>query len=142
MDDQGNIANSLLNCNMSTGLFESEGNWIVSNGAPSIHSNSGLAAVVLNATAGYRVYYHNSDGAISELSYTPNVLWEYSGIISQDINSLPALAVAFSVSSNITVASARDQQNIAVTRFNKDGSWFRCTQTPRVFRLLLSRSRC
>jgi hypothetical protein len=133
MDSQGNIANALFNCNMTTGLFVSQGNWVISNGAPSIHSNSGLAAVVLGSTAGYRVYYHDNDGAISELSYTSSTDWQYTGIISQDINSLPALAAAFSGTNNITVASARDQRNIATTRYNKDETWFRCTHPPRLY---------
>jgi hypothetical protein len=130
IDSQGNIANALFNCNMTTGLFVSQGNWIISNGAPSIHSNSGLAAVVLGSTAGYRVYFHDNDGAINELAYTASTDWQYNGIISHDINSLPALAAAFGSTNNITVASARDEQNMAATRYNKDETWFRCTDPP------------
>ena len=111
---------------MTTGLFKSIGNWIISDSAPSIHSNSGLAAVVLGSEAGYRVYYHDSDGAINELSYHDNK-WQYNSLISHDINSLPALGAAFSGTNNITVAAPRDEQNIGITRLNKDESWYRST---------------
>lgn len=127
LDEGGNIANGLLNCNMNTGLFQSQGNWIISHDAPSIHPNSGLAALVLGSEAGYRVYYHDSDGAISELGFTQIDGWTYRGIVSNDINSLPALAAAFSGKENITLVSPRDSQNIATTRYNKNEKWYRST---------------
>ncbi len=114
---------------MTTGLFKTNGNWIVSDDDYSIHSNSGLAAVVLGATEGYRVYYHDSDGAINELKYY-NKVWAYNALISHDINSLPALGSAFSGSGNITVAGPRDDQTIGVTRLNKDESWYRSMPLP------------
>lgn len=110
---------------MSTGLFQSQGSWVISNDVPSIHSNSGLTAVVLGAESGYRVYFHDADGAINELGYTNADNWKYHGIISKDINSLPALGAAFSGEKNITIASPRDESNMAVVRLNKDDSWFR-----------------
>ena len=130
INDQGNITNGLFNCNMSTGLFQSQGNWVISSDVPSIHSNSGLTAVVLGSQAGYRVYFHDADGAINELGYTPEDNWGYRGIVSKDINSLPALGAAFSGEKNITVASPRDESNMAVVRLNKDDSWFRSTSPP------------
>ncbi|KAK4155316.1 hypothetical protein C8A00DRAFT_13620 [Chaetomidium leptoderma] len=128
INDQGNVANGLFNCNMSTGLFQSVGNWVIGNDAPSIHSNSGLAAVVLGSQAGYRVYYHDSDGAVNELGYVPDDdAWTYRGLLSHDINSLPALGAAFSGKDNITVAAPRDEQNIGVIRAQKGDEWERTT---------------
>ncbi|KAK4125302.1 hypothetical protein N657DRAFT_655339 [Parathielavia appendiculata] len=125
---EGQIANTYVRCDMDTGFFKSDGNWVVSRGiVPSIHNNSGLAVVVLSSTAGYRVYYHDSNGAINELSYTNADQWHHRGVISQDDNSLPALAATFSGNNNISVVSARDERNIAVTRWNKDATWFRST---------------
>jgi len=125
LDEQNNVTNALFNCNMTTGRFLNQGNWTITSGAPSVHPNSGLASVLLGATTGYRVYFHDNDGAINELYYTRDTPWQYRGIISQDINSLPALGAAFSGTENITVASPRDEQNIAATRWNNDESWFR-----------------
>lgn len=123
------MANGLYICNDNTGRFvpQGEGNWVISPETASVHSNSGIASVVLGEDTGYRVYYHDSDGAINELHYTRDTGWEHRGIISQDINSLPALGVAFSGKGNITVAAPRDDQNIAVTRWNSDETWFRST---------------
>ncbi|EAQ89649.1 hypothetical protein CHGG_06268 [Chaetomium globosum CBS 148.51] len=127
--EQNTVANGLFICNDNTGRFEpqEEGNWVISPDTATIHSNTGLASVVLGQDTGYRVYYHDSDGAINELHYTRDTGWEHRGIISQDINSLPGLGVAFSGKGNITVAAPRDDQNIAVTRWNSDETWFRTT---------------
>ena len=128
MDDEGNIATAVYHCNMDTGKLRSQGNFIISNDVPSLHPNSGIAAVVLGQQ-GYRVYYHDNDGAINELAYIDKG-WRYRGTISSDINALPALAAAYSGTENITVASSRDEWNIAVTKWNRDGTWFRCTPLP------------
>ncbi|AEO65695.1 uncharacterized protein THITE_2112937 [Thermothielavioides terrestris NRRL 8126] len=127
IDNQGDIINALFNCNMSTGLFQNQGEWPISTNVPSIHANSGLAAVLLGDTAGYRVYFHDNDSAINELGYTTADGWNYRGVISHDINSLPGLGAAFSGTDNITVVSPRDSQNIATTRLNADSTWFRST---------------
>ncbi|KAL2262939.1 hypothetical protein VTK26DRAFT_8865 [Humicola hyalothermophila] len=141
IEESGEVANGYFECNMSTGLFQSTGNWIISGNrlAPSIHPDTGLAAVVLGATAGYRVYYHDNDGAINELAYTPGGDWEYLGVISNDINNLPALAATFTDKENITVVSARDDSNIALTRYNKDETWHRAT-IPRALKGNLTNS--
>ncbi|KAJ4298723.1 hypothetical protein N0V88_003755 [Collariella sp. IMI 366227] len=115
IDSENNIVNALLNCDMTTGHFATQGTWIVSNDAPPPHSNSGLAAIVLGESGGYRVYYHDADGAINELKYTNEDGWSWNAVISHDINSLPALAAAFSSKNNITVVSSRDEQNIGAT---------------------------
>ncbi|KAH6630428.1 hypothetical protein B0J18DRAFT_407678 [Chaetomium sp. MPI-SDFR-AT-0129] len=122
----GNIANTDVICDMNTGLFKSKGNWIISTDAPSVHPNTGLAALVLGETTGYRVYYHDDDGAVNELQYLDNT-WRYRGIVSHDINNLPVLAAAFSGADNITVVSPRDDQNLAAARWMRDQSWNRTT---------------
>lgn len=125
LDGTNNITNAFFHCNMTSGRFLLQGNWTVTSGAPSVHSNSGLAAIVLGEDSGYRVYFHDEDGAINELSYSRNSGWEYHGRISRDINSLPAIGAGFSGKENITVASPRDEENIAATRWNKDETWYR-----------------
>ncbi|KAL2158388.1 hypothetical protein VTH06DRAFT_4436 [Thermothelomyces fergusii] len=127
IDKTNNITNGFFTCNMTSGRFLLQGNWTITSGAPSIHSNSGLSAIVLGEDTGYRVYFHDEDGAINELYYTLDSGWEHRGPISQDINSLPAVGAGFSGRGNITVASPRDERNIAVTRFNRDETWFRTT---------------
>ncbi|KAL2269057.1 hypothetical protein VTJ83DRAFT_3903 [Remersonia thermophila] len=127
--ESNRIANAIFHCNMTTGFFLPQGNWIVSDDVPSIHNSSGLAVLNLGAEAGYRVYYHDEDGAVNELAYYNN-LWRYRGPISKDIGSPPALGAAFSNAENITVVAARDAETIGVTRWNKDETWFH-TSMPR-----------
>jgi hypothetical protein len=111
---------------MTTGKFDFGGNWIASVDVPSIHNNTGLAVVNLGEDGGYRVYYHDEDGMINELAYF-NKQWRPRGPITRDVNILPALGAAFSGVENITVVSSRDSENIGVTRWNRDGSWFHST---------------
>jgi hypothetical protein len=130
LDNNNNIVNAFYYCDMLTGLFQQTGEWVISGGVPSIHANSGLSLVLLGDEAGYRLYFHDDDGAINELGYTPtDNAWKYHGVISQDINSLPAVAAAFSGTNNITVVSPRDAQNIAATRLNRDDTWYRSMTT-------------
>lgn len=120
---------------MTTGLFKTNGNYIISSDAPSIHPNTGLAALVLGETTGYRVYYHDDDGAVNELQYL-NKVWSHRGIVSHDINTLPVLAATFSGAENITVVSPRDDQNLAAARWMKDETWSRSTTLMFLFYLL------
>jgi len=41
---------------MNTGLFRSNGNWIISGEDNTVHNSTSLAALLLGATGGYRVY--------------------------------------------------------------------------------------
>jgi len=125
VDQQNRIANALFHCNMTTGRFQSQGNWIVSGESPSINANTGLASVLLGDVGGYRVYYHDEEGQLSELGYTVDDNWTYRGVISKDVNSLPAIGAIFTGKVNISVATPRDDHSIAVTRYNSDQTWRR-----------------
>ncbi|KAK4453349.1 hypothetical protein QBC34DRAFT_203237 [Podospora aff. communis PSN243] len=124
VERDGALANALLECNMNTGLFKSNGNWIISGADNTVHANTSLAAVLLGATGGYRLYYNDADMTINEIGYQPGGDgWVWRGIISKDIQSSPALGAFFSGKENITVASIRDSQNIEVVRYNSDTTW-------------------
>jgi uncharacterized protein (DUF1501 family) len=114
---------------MTTGKFVTEGSYDISKNAPSVHSKTGLAAVVLGSKTGYRVYYHNANQSISEIGYTTADNWNYNGIISQDTQSSFAIHAAFSGKNNISVVTPRDSKNIEVTRYNSDSSWHISEQT-------------
>ncbi|KAK3693600.1 hypothetical protein B0T22DRAFT_44599 [Podospora appendiculata] len=117
------IVNCVFVCDMSTGLFNRTGSWIVSGPAPSVANNTGLAVTLLGSTAGYRLYYHDETMTVNELSYTVETNWEWHGQISQDPQLSPAIHAAFSGTNNITVVTARDQEDIEVIRLNSDNSW-------------------
>ncbi|KAK3330571.1 hypothetical protein B0H66DRAFT_527919 [Apodospora peruviana] len=123
LDEFNNIINGVFNCNMTTGVFTRQGNWIISNVAPSVSPNSGLAALMLGPTAGYRIYFHDDDMAVNELKYTVDDGWSYTGIISPDAQLSSAIHAAFTGTNNITVVTARDDQNMEVTRFHSDSTW-------------------
>ncbi|KAK0633101.1 hypothetical protein B0T14DRAFT_505848 [Immersiella caudata] len=124
VERDGAIANALLECNMNTGLFKSNGNWIISGEDNTVHANTSLAAVLLGSTGGYRVYYNDADMTINEIGYQPGGDgWVWRGIISKDIQATPALGAFFTGKENITVASVRDAQNVEVVRYNSDTTW-------------------
>ncbi|KAK1750231.1 hypothetical protein QBC47DRAFT_122466 [Echria macrotheca] len=124
IEQGGSIANILLNCNMGTGLFETQGNWIISDSDVGVSNTTGLAALLLGETGGYRVYFNGANNTIDEMRYSPQSnQWSYTGIISQDPQGWGALAAVFSGTENITVASARDPRSIEIVRYNSDTNW-------------------
>lgn len=130
IEAKGGVANVLVECDMKTGRFKSNGNRIVSNEEVKVHANSSLAAVLLGAAGGYRVYFHDENMAINEIGYTNDADWEYRGVISHDQQQWPALGAAFTGSQNISVVSARDAENVEVVRFYNDQTW-RLSTFPR-----------
>jgi hypothetical protein len=128
--EQGQIINSLFQCDWPSGKFTSQGSWVISGDAPSVNSNTGLASLVLGSTAGYRVYYHDDDDAISEIGYTTDTNWHYRDVVSPDHPATNAIHAAFTGSANISVVFPRDSENIEVTRFNTDDSWHICEFYP------------
>ncbi|KAK4192477.1 hypothetical protein QBC35DRAFT_224683 [Podospora australis] len=132
VDEKDQICNAFFECNMTTGLYTNRGSWIVSGSVPSISSNTGLSLVLLGEEGGYRIYYHDKDNKTAELGYTKSSDWEYKGIISEDISQPQAIGAMFNSKDNITVVTPRDDRHIAVTRWNKDQTWWR-TPLPRAF---------
>lgn len=122
-----------MKCDANTGYWLSQGDWIVSGGAPSISSNTGLAAVLLGATDGYRVFYHDNNMTLRQLGYTSATTWADKGAISQDDNLGTAIgAIWVAKSNNITVASPKDSENIEISRWHADNSWHVCEFTEAV----------
>ncbi|KAH8661936.1 hypothetical protein BX600DRAFT_306325 [Xylariales sp. PMI_506] len=122
-DDSDQIINSLLKCDDSTGYWENTGEYVVSGAAPSVASGTGLAAILLSATDGYRVFFHDDDMALRDLVYSPSTTKWTSGFVSQDAGLGNAIATEFSNSNNITVVTPKDNANFEVARWNTDESW-------------------
>jgi hypothetical protein len=118
------IVNALFQCDLETGTFKSQGSWIISADAPSVSNDTGLAAVLLGASAGYRVYFHDDHMAVHQISYTTKTNWLYSGAVSQGQLPSRALHAASSMGArNISVVRPRDDGNIEVSRLCADKSW-------------------
>ncbi|KAI1875932.1 uncharacterized protein JN550_001428 [Neoarthrinium moseri] len=122
-DEGDDIINSLLKCDTNTGYWLNTGDWIVSDGAPSISNSTGLAAVLLGSNDGYRVYYHDTNNTLCQLGYTSDTEWDYKGSVSHDGKLGNAIAAAWSKNKNITVATPKDGENIEVSRFFDDNLW-------------------
>lgn len=123
LDKDNGIANAVLECDMQTGLFKSQGNWIISDSAHSIHPNSGLAVVLLGSSQGYRVYYHDENMAVNELGYAQDEGWEWRRVVSPYHQPMPAMAIG-STNANITIVTAYDEDNLEEIRYNSDGLWW------------------
>jgi hypothetical protein len=108
---------------MTTGYWSNTGDWLISGESPSVANDTGLAAVLLGATTGYRVYYHDVNRTLREIGYTQDTGWRDKGYISRDPNLGTAIAATFFNKNNITVAVARDDANVEVSRYNSDASW-------------------
>ncbi|KAM0257760.1 hypothetical protein ACHAQJ_004211 [Trichoderma viride] len=123
----GTIVNGLYQCNDDSGSFAQTGEYVISNTSnvspDDIHPNTGLAVELLGSTAGYRVFYHNKDGQVNELSYTTSTNWDYGGSVSQDSTSGFALGSAHSSTDNITVVFPKSSKDIEVSRLNQDNTW-------------------
>ncbi|KAJ9155273.1 Protein crumbs 3 [Pleurostoma richardsiae] len=128
-DTKGDLINSYLKCDWDTGLFATQGSWVISGDVPivndvsQVNNATGLASLVLGSTSGYRVYFHDPDWRLHQISYTNDAGWGYSGIVSQDPMAGSGIATQFTGSNNISVATPKDDSNIEVSRYNSDGLW-------------------
>ncbi|KAL7784315.1 hypothetical protein V8C37DRAFT_406365 [Trichoderma ceciliae] len=123
--DNNTIVNGFYQCDPESGTFVQQGEYVISDTAKvkSVHANTGLAVELLGSTAGYRVFYHDEDSQVNELSYTTKTNWNYYGTVSQDPTSGFALGSAHSSTNNITVVFPKSAKDIEVSRLNKDGTW-------------------
>ncbi|KAF3002313.1 hypothetical protein E8E14_004336 [Neopestalotiopsis sp. 37M] len=124
-DVDDNLVNSYLKCDPNTGYWLSQGDYIISGDAPSVASGTGLAAVLLGSTGGYRVFYHDADNrTIRQIGYTSDTSWHDIGAVTQDASLGNAIGAVYSgKNSNITVAAAMGSQNIEVGQWFDDDSW-------------------
>ncbi|OTB17046.1 hypothetical protein K445DRAFT_43009, partial [Daldinia sp. EC12] len=122
MDNSDAIVNALLKCDWNTGHWENSGEYVVSGGAPKVAPDSGISAVLLGSTEGYRVYYSDLEGTLHAIGYTPSTTWSYYGVVSQDVASSQAIGSTFS-DTNITVVRPRDGENMGVSQLYNDTMW-------------------
>ncbi|KAI0173604.1 hypothetical protein GGR52DRAFT_394920 [Hypoxylon sp. FL1284] len=122
MDSSDEIVNAVLKCDSNSGHWYSTGEYIISGGSPKVASDTGLAAVLLGSTDGYRVFYNGLDGTLHQIGYTTTTTWQYYGVVSNDKMGSQAIAATFA-NKNITVVRPRDGKNVGVSRLYKDGLW-------------------
>ncbi|KAI0018829.1 hypothetical protein F4780DRAFT_494549 [Xylariomycetidae sp. FL0641] len=125
IDSSDAIVNSVLNCDWDSGEWRNTGDYIISNGAPKLATDTSIAAVLLGSTEGYRVFYNDLDGTLQEIGYTSNDSWSYKGVVSHDKISSSAISVTYYAdNSNMTILRPRDSENIGVSQWHDDGLWW------------------
>ncbi|KAK3954850.1 hypothetical protein QBC32DRAFT_335219 [Pseudoneurospora amorphoporcata] len=129
LDEFNSIRNAIFKCNASTGLYmDSETQFwpVVADGAPTPHTNSGMAVFNRGDKLGYRLYYHDEKMHLNELRYDPNTFtWSWEGTINHDVPSNNAIAAtAGKENGNFTVVTPRDDKNIQLTRWGLDKNWY------------------
>ncbi|KAF4341877.1 hypothetical protein FBEOM_4194 [Fusarium beomiforme] len=117
--------NGFYTCDMKTGKFERNGEWIISEtaGVESIHNETGLSVVNLGAEGGYRLFYHNEERHLMMMWFTGPDNWNDGGAVSQDTAGGMAIGSAVYDKENITVVSPRGTEDIEVSGLQKTGLW-------------------
>lgn len=100
----------------------------MAGGAPAPHTNSGIAAFLRDQNRGYRLYYHDKDMHLNELSYDPDTTtWSWEGAINHDVPGSNAIAaVDGRDQGNFTIFTPRDDKNIQITQWGLDKNWYIC----------------
>lgn len=134
----GAIVNGYYECNMTTGKFNRQGEYLISQTAKldSIHNKTGLAVELLGAEDGYRVFYHNNESQVMMMSYNTVADWKSAGIVSQDPQAGMVLSSAHYGNQNISVIFAQGDENVEVAQLADDRKWRLGKQS---FTLLISR---
>jgi hypothetical protein len=94
----------LAQCDTSESNFTVTGTYLTSqNLTTGINNSTGLAALLLSSSEGYRVFYHNTTGYLHQYTYQAAIGW------TDGIPLSPDLPHGFSVS-----AAAKDSGNYSV----------------------------
>ncbi|CAI4213226.1 unnamed protein product [Parascedosporium putredinis] len=92
-----------------------------------LNRNSGIAAVLLGATDGIRVYVHSEQYEIHSLSFTNDRDWKYDKIVNPDRDKSSTAIGAlsrFGNSNEITLITPKDGTNMEETKLDPDGIWY------------------
>ncbi|KAK1985887.1 hypothetical protein LZ30DRAFT_335470 [Colletotrichum cereale] len=130
--EDGAIVNGYFVCNFTSGHYALTGEYTISAtaGVESIHNETGLTVELLGAENGYRVFFHDEKKRVNIMTYTTKTDWQLGEPVSQDPVGGMGLTSVHSGQLNISVAYAKDAENLEVARFFKDETW-RLATLPR-----------
>lgn len=129
-DEFNNLVNVRYRCNLETGKLEKEKDEVISDELPKtvkLNRNSGIAAVLLGATDGIRVYVHSEQYEIHSLTFTNDRDWKYDKIVNPDRDKSSTAIGALSRygnSNEITLITPKDGANMEETKLDPDGVWY------------------
>lgn len=134
-----NIVELLIQCTFSSGECTTLQNFGISSGVTTgVNEETGLAVLLISATAGYRVYYHDSAGQVRELSYIANSAnWADGALVSaHNVTSGFGLAATAADKTNVTVYSVLNGTEVYAMEKNvtsSNSTWSPCKTAPIVF---------
>jgi hypothetical protein len=96
---------------------------MISSGMPKPAQDTSLSALLLGATAGYRIYYHDTDKNLQQIDYNPSIqTFLYGGVVSQDNFSSGAVSAAYDMSGDVSVIG-NTMANIEVAGPGPHNTW-------------------
>ncbi|OTB07460.1 hypothetical protein M426DRAFT_33003, partial [Hypoxylon sp. CI-4A] len=122
LNEHDDIINAVLQCDWNTGKWQSTGEYVTSGGSPRVSPTTGISAVLLGSSDGYRVLYNDLTGTLQQIGYTSATTWGYYGVVSQDKASSQAIATTF-YNLNVSVVRPRDDENLGISQLNSNHSW-------------------
>ncbi|KAM0506850.1 hypothetical protein ACHAP9_003196 [Verticillium nonalfalfae] len=141
-DSSNNLVYARYECNATSGAYALHNSEIISTALPdgiALHDRTALNAVLLGAEEGIRVYVHDEERRIHELSFHNPTGWLHGGLVADQPGNGFALASAASAEKEVTVIVPGDQRIQVLQKGIEDAVWDRslCTMLPVVVVLAL-----
>ncbi|KAG7127112.1 hypothetical protein HYQ45_012743 [Verticillium longisporum] len=133
-DSSNNLVYARYECNATSGAYALHNSEIISSALPdgiALHTRTALSAVLLGAEEGIRVYAHDEERRINELSFHNPTGWLYGGSVAGQLGNGLALASAASAEKEVTVIVPGEQGIEVLQKGIEDAVWDRS----RVFTL-------
>ncbi|PVH78367.1 hypothetical protein DL98DRAFT_516843 [Cadophora sp. DSE1049] len=113
----GNDGNLYLNI-----FYVHEENIVLANFSCPLSEDSGLESVYINSTAGYRIFYHNSDKYVTQLAGSGDGTWDHGQTISGKALKGSSITATV-VGGDIVVLYVDDKDKILYNVQATDGRW-------------------
>ncbi|EGY16898.1 hypothetical protein VD0002_g2764 [Verticillium dahliae] len=129
-DSSNNLVYARYECNATSGAYALHNSEIISTALPdsiALHNRTALSAVLLGAEEGIRVYAHDEERRIHELSFHNPTGWLYGGSVADQPGNGLALASAASAEKEVTVIVPGEQGIQVLHKDIKDTVWDRST---------------
>ncbi|KAG7101534.1 hypothetical protein HYQ44_019195 [Verticillium longisporum] len=129
-DSSNNLVYARYECNATSGAYALHNSEIISSALPdgiALHTRTALSAVLLGAEEGIRVYAHDEERRINELSFHNPTGWLYGGSVAGQLGNGLALASAASAEKEVTVIVPGEQGIEVLQKGIEDAVWDRST---------------